>query len=104
MASAAPADWLQQDKRRMLHVVYRVGDMQKAIDFYKTLGMDLLRFRDIPEGKYSNAFLGYASEETNFCLELTFNYGWWRFLGVFRGLLMASCCCMDCCMAAPAGQ
>jgi lactoylglutathione lyase len=68
MASAAPADWLQQDKRRMLHVVYRVGDMQKAIDFYKTLGMDLLRFRDIPEGKYSNAFLGYGPEDSNFAL------------------------------------
>ena len=27
MASAA-SDWLKQDKRRMLHVVYRVGDMQ----------------------------------------------------------------------------
>lgn len=27
MASAA-SDWLKQDKRRMLHAVYRVGDMQ----------------------------------------------------------------------------
>jgi len=27
MASAA-SDWLKQDKRRLLHVVYRVGDMQ----------------------------------------------------------------------------
>jgi hypothetical protein len=27
MASGA-ADWLKKDKRRLLHVVYRVGDMQ----------------------------------------------------------------------------
>ena len=45
----------------MLHVVYRVGDLQKHIDFYSAgLGMKLLRQRDIPEGKYSNAFLGYV--------------------------------------------
>ncbi|GBF92785.1 hypothetical protein Rsub_05404 [Raphidocelis subcapitata] len=75
MASAA-SDWLKQDKRRMLHVVYRVGDMQKHIDWYtKLLGMKLLRYRDIPEGKYSNAFLGYNSEEKGFALELTYNYG-----------------------------
>jgi hypothetical protein len=29
MAAAGPAsEWLQQDSRRMLHAVYRVGDMQ----------------------------------------------------------------------------
>lgn len=60
----------------MLHVVYRVGDMQAHIDYYKNMfGMKLLRYRDIPDEKYSNAFLGYGSEETNFALELTYNYG-----------------------------
>lgn len=60
----------------MLHVVYRVGDLQKHLDFYtKALGMKLLRSRDIPADKYSNAFLGYGPEETNFALELTSNYG-----------------------------
>jgi catechol 2,3-dioxygenase-like lactoylglutathione lyase family enzyme len=30
----------------MLHVVYRVGDMQKHIDYYKDMfGMQLLRYR-----------------------------------------------------------
>jgi lactoylglutathione lyase len=28
--------------------------------------MQLLRQRDIPEDKYSNAFLGYGPETTNF--------------------------------------
>jgi hypothetical protein len=33
----------------MLHVVYRVGDMQKHIDYYKNLfGMQLLRYRCAP--------------------------------------------------------
>ena len=50
-AAAAPgSDWLAQDERRMLHAVYRVGDMVATIAFYKDcLGMQLLRFRDIPE-------------------------------------------------------
>lgn len=66
-ASASAQDWVKEDQRRMLHVVYRVGDMQKHVDFYtKQLGMKLLRSRDIPEDKYSNAFLGYGPEETNF--------------------------------------
>jgi hypothetical protein len=29
MASAGGSEWLKQDRRRMLHVVYRVGDMQQ---------------------------------------------------------------------------
>ncbi|KAF8056006.1 lactoylglutathione lyase [Scenedesmus sp. PABB004] len=50
--------------------------MQKHIDFYtKQLGMRLLRQRDIPSDKYSNAFLGYGPETTHFAVELTYNYG-----------------------------
>ncbi|KAG5175661.1 Glyoxalase/Bleomycin resistance protein/Dihydroxybiphenyl dioxygenase [Tribonema minus] len=62
----------------MLHVVYRVGDMDKTIKFYQdAFGMQLLRQRDIPEGKYSNAFLGYGTESEGkyFSIELTYNYG-----------------------------
>jgi len=36
----------------MLHAVYRVGDMDDSIAYYRdTLGMQLLRFRDIKEVK-----------------------------------------------------
>ena len=60
----------------MLHAVYRVGNMDAAIAFYEAaLGAKLLRFREVPEDKYSNAFLGYGPETTHFALELTFNYG-----------------------------
>ncbi|KAI3435000.1 hypothetical protein D9Q98_003052 [Chlorella vulgaris] len=76
MAAAATSDWAKQDERRMLHAVYRVGDMDASIKFYKDcLGMKLLRFRDIPDEKYSNAFVGYGPETTNFAMELTYNYG-----------------------------
>lgn len=42
--------------------------------FYtECLGMKLLRKRDIPEERYSNAFLGYGPEESNFAIELTYS-------------------------------
>ncbi|XP_010254032.1 PREDICTED: probable lactoylglutathione lyase, chloroplastic [Nelumbo nucifera] len=69
-------EWAKNDKRRMLHVVYRVGDLDKTIKFYtECLGMKLLRKRDIPEERYTNAFLGYGPEDSHFVVELTYNYG-----------------------------
>ncbi|KAK7379984.1 hypothetical protein VNO78_32291 [Psophocarpus tetragonolobus] len=69
-------DWIKQDKRRMLHVVYRVGDLDRTIKFYKEcLGMKLLRKRDMQEQRYTNIFLGYGPEDAHFVVELTYNYG-----------------------------
>ncbi|XP_054786642.1 probable lactoylglutathione lyase, chloroplastic isoform X2 [Prosopis cineraria] len=69
-------EWVKQDKRRMLHVVYCVGDLDRTIKFYtECLGMKLLRKRDIPEERYTNAFLGYGPEDAHFVIELTYNYG-----------------------------
>ncbi|KGN49104.1 lactoylglutathione lyase GLX1 [Cucumis sativus] len=79
-ASLAPnaelLEWPKKDKRRFLHVVYRVGDLDRTIKFYtECFGMKLLRKRDVPEEKYSNAFLGFGPEDSNFVVELTYNYG-----------------------------
>ncbi|KAJ6795574.1 putative lactoylglutathione lyase [Iris pallida] len=69
-------EWVKKDNRRMLHVVYRVGDLDKTIKFYtECLGMKLLRKRDIPEERYTNAFLGYGPEDSHFVVELTYNLG-----------------------------
>lgn len=69
-------EWAKRDNRRLLHVVYRVGDLDKTIKFYtECLGMKLLRKRDIPEERYTNAFLGYGPEDSHFVVELTYNYG-----------------------------
>lgn len=35
--------------------------------------MQLLRKRDIPEEKYSNAFLGFGPEDSHFVVELTYS-------------------------------
>lgn len=69
-------EWTRMDNRRMLHVVFRVGNLDSTIKFYtECLGMKLLRKRDIPEENYSNAFVGYGSEDSHFAMELTYNYG-----------------------------
>ncbi len=60
---------------RLLHTMLRVGNLQKSIDFYtKVLGMNLLRKKDYPKGKFTLAFLGYGNEEENTVLELTYNW------------------------------
>ncbi|MDA9769540.1 lactoylglutathione lyase [Emcibacteraceae bacterium] len=61
---------------RLLHTMIRVRDLDKSISFYcDHLGMDLLRRKDYPSGKFTLAFLGYGPEESNTVIELTFNWG-----------------------------
>lgn len=61
---------------RLLHTMLRVGDLQRAIDFYtRVLGMKLLRTTDRPEQQYSLAFVGYGDESAHSVIELTYNYG-----------------------------
>jgi lactoylglutathione lyase len=62
-------------KARMLHTMLRVKDLDKSIHFYtKILGMSLLRQRNFESGRFTLAFVGYGSEETDAVLELTFNW------------------------------
>ena len=61
---------------RILHTMIRVGDLQRAVDFYtQVMGMQLLRTTDRPEQKYSLAFVGYGDESAGAVIELTYNYG-----------------------------
>ena len=60
---------------RILHTMLRVGDLQRSLDFYTSvLGMQLLRKKDFPDGKFTLAFVGYGSEEDTAVLELTHNW------------------------------
>jgi lactoylglutathione lyase len=60
---------------RILHTMLRVGDLQRAIDFYTgVLGMRLLRKADYPGGRFTNAFVGYGDESQAAVLELTHNW------------------------------
>lgn len=61
---------------RILHTMLRVGNLQRAIDFYtQVLGMKLLRTSDNPEYKYSLAFVGYEGNPAQAEIELTYNWG-----------------------------
>jgi lactoylglutathione lyase len=59
---------------RFLHTMIRVGDLDRSIEFYtELLGMKELRRRDVPDGKYTLAFVGYEGDPAE--VELTYNYG-----------------------------
>ena len=60
---------------KMLHTMIRVGDLEKSLDFYtRVLGMQLLRKKDHPEGRFTLAFVGYGPEDQTAVLELTHNW------------------------------
>jgi lactoylglutathione lyase len=53
----------------------RVNDLDESIKFYcEVLGMQLLRRREYPSGRFTLAFVGYGSESDNAVLELTYNW------------------------------
>lgn len=61
---------------RMLHTMLRVGDLDRSLKFYtEVLGMQLLRRKDYPDGKFTLAFVGYGDEDAHTVLELTYNWG-----------------------------
>lgn len=60
---------------KLLHTMLRVGDLDRSIAFYtELLGMQLLRRRDFPGGRFTLAFLGYGPESGHTVLELTHNW------------------------------
>lgn len=60
---------------RILHTMLRVGNLERSIRFYTdVLGMQILRRKDYPEGKFTLAFVGYQSETEGTVLELTHNW------------------------------
>jgi len=72
--------------RRTLHFVFKIGDRQKTMDFYrKVLGMKVLRHEEFTEGckatcngpyngHWSKTMIGYGAEDSSFVCELTYNY------------------------------
>ncbi|UYV78393.1 GLOD4 [Cordylochernes scorpioides] len=72
---------------RPLHYVFKVGDRNRTIKFFKNiLGMKILRHEEFEEGckatcngpydgKWSKTMVGYGPEDSHFVMELTYNYG-----------------------------
>lgn len=60
---------------RLLHTMLRVVDLEKSLAFYtQILGMQLLRRKDYPEGRFTLAFVGYGAEHEGAVIELTHNW------------------------------
>ena len=60
---------------RILHTMLRVGDLKRSVDFYtNVLGMQVLRQKDYPDGRFTLAFVGYGTEDKDSVLELTHNW------------------------------
>ena len=55
-----------------LHSMLRVSDPQATIDFFKLLGVEERRRRDVPAGKFTLIFLGAPGDEAE--IELTHNW------------------------------
>jgi len=78
---------LSTSYRRPLHWVFKIGDLKAAVDTYiNVFGMHILRHEEFSSGceatcngpyggAWSKTMIGYGSEETHTCLELTYNYG-----------------------------
>lgn len=74
-------------KGRALHWVFKIGNRQKTMDFYRNiLGMKVLRHEEFQEGceaacngpydgHWSKTMVGYGPEDSHFVVELTYNYG-----------------------------
>ncbi len=61
---------------RMLHTMLRVKNLDASVGFYtKLLGMKELRRTEVPDGKYTLAFVGYGDESSHTVIELTYNWG-----------------------------
>ena len=59
---------------RIDHTMLRVSNLEKSLDFYvRILGMKILRQNEYPEGRFTNTFIGYQSEDEGTTLELTYN-------------------------------
>jgi lactoylglutathione lyase len=60
---------------KYLHTMIRVLDLDKSMDFYtRLLGMNELRRKDFPTGKFTLTFVGYGDEADNTVVELTHNW------------------------------
>ena len=59
---------------KYLHTMVRVSDLDESLDFYCTkLGLVELRRKDVPQGRYTLAFLAAPCDEEA-QVELTFNW------------------------------
>lgn len=55
-----------------LHSMIRVSDPQATVDFFKLIGVEERRRKDVPQGQFTLIFLGCPGDEAE--IELTHNW------------------------------
>ena len=60
---------------KFLHSMLRVYDLERAVHFFKLLGLHEVRRRDSEKGKYTLVFMETRNEQDNAQIELTYNWG-----------------------------
>ena len=58
---------------KYLHTMVRVSDLDKTLAFFKLLGLEEIRRRDVPQGKYTLIFVAAPGDE-DAQIELTHNW------------------------------
>ena len=59
-----------------LHTMVRVRNLDASLAFYRLLGLHELRRSEVPDGKYTLVFIGYADNAHGQAeIELTYNWG-----------------------------
>lgn len=59
---------------KYLHTMVRVTDLEQSLKFYRdALGLEVLRVREVPQGRFTLAFLA-APGDTQAQVELTYNW------------------------------
>jgi lactoylglutathione lyase len=58
---------------KYLHTMVRVSDLDKTLAFFELLGLEEVRRRDVPQGRYTLVFLAAPGDE-DAQIELTHNW------------------------------
>ena len=59
-----------------LHTMVRVKNLEQSLAFYSLLGLRELRRREVPAGRYTLVFIGFADNAAGQAeIELTYNWG-----------------------------
>ena len=57
-----------------LHTMIRVADAEATLEFFKLIGLEEVRRKDVPQGRFTLIFLAALGQEDVAELELTYNW------------------------------
>jgi len=57
-----------------LHTMIRVADAEATLEFFKLIGLEEVRRKDVPQGRFTLIFLAAPGQEDVAELELTYNW------------------------------